>query len=192
MDNQWSLNIDSSFVSTNFINGLYGIDNNKGIMISCKFVECVKEVSLLKLFLGHVVKLDTANNCCLFNIGINIMQTLLDSLLKILSDAVKSERTQAYESKTSYFVVLLLNVHPKSIDSEDGKLLVLLSIVDEIQIYHLFHDDILCARGFDHLRVKSRNIDSQSHVSNDLFDDIPLFIDILLNSNCSQQSITCK
>ena len=85
-------------------------------------------------------------------------------------------------------MVLLLNVHPKSIDSEDGKLLVLLSIVDEIEVYHLFHDDILSARGFDHLRVKSRNIDTKSHVSNNLLDDVSLFVDILLDSNCSQQS----
>ena len=50
-------------------------------------------------------------------------------------------------------MILLLNVHPKSVDGKDGKLLVLFSIVNEIEIYHLFHDDILSARGFDHLRV---------------------------------------
>lgn len=139
-----------------------------------------------------MVKLDTTDYCCLLNIGINIMQTLLDSLLKILSHTVKSKRTQASESEASNFVVLLLYVHPKGIDSKDSKLLVLLSIVYQIEVYHFLHDNILSARRLDHLRVKPRNIDTQSHISNDLLDDVPLFVDILLNGNCSQQSKVCS
>jgi hypothetical protein len=120
VDNQWSLNVDATLVGTDFIDGLNRIDNDEGIVISGKLIECVKEVSLLELFLGHVVKLHTTDDCCLLDIGINIMQTLLDGLLKILSHTVKSKRTQASQSEASNFVVLLLYVHPKGIDSKDG------------------------------------------------------------------------
>lgn len=52
----------------------------------------------LELLFGHVVKLDASNDCSLLYVRVYVMKTLLDCLLKILGDTLKSERTQTSQS----------------------------------------------------------------------------------------------
>jgi len=84
-------------------------------------------------------------------------------------------------------VIWSLEVHEESVDSEDSQLLVLLSIVGEIKINHLFHDHVVSARCFDHLRVQTRHVDSQRHVSDHLFYDVTLLILVALETDGAQQ-----
>lgn len=42
-----------------------------------------------ELLLGHVIELNAADDGSLLDVGVDIMQTLLDGLLKILSDALE-------------------------------------------------------------------------------------------------------
>ena len=101
-----------------------------------------------------MVELDATDDGSLLNIGVNIIQAFLDSLLQVLSHSIKPEGTQASQSESSDLVIIhLLDVHPESVNGKDCKFLVLLSIVYEVEIDHLLHDNILCARGFHHLRV---------------------------------------
>jgi hypothetical protein len=101
-----------------------------------------------------VVELDAPNDGSLLNIGVNIIQAFLNSLLQVLSDSIKSEGTQASQGESSdLMIVHLLDVHPEGVNGKDCKFLVLLSVINEVEIYHLLHDNILSARGLDHLRV---------------------------------------
>jgi len=84
-------------------------------------------------------------------------------------------------------VIHLLDVHPEGVDGKDCKFLVLLSVVNEVEIDHLLHDNILSAGGLDHLWVKPGNINTESHVGNDLLDDVSLLVDVFLNAYCSQE-----
>ena len=95
MNDQWSLDIDSTLVCPNFIDGFDGVDHNQGIVVPSEFVKGLKEVCLLELLLGHVVELYTTNDGSLLYIGVNIIQAFLNCLLKILRDSFKSKGAQA-------------------------------------------------------------------------------------------------
>ena len=101
-----------------------------------------------------MVELDAPDNGSLLNVGVNVIQTFLDSLLQVLSDSIKPEGTQASQGESSDLVVVhLLDVHPEGVNGKDCKFLVLLSVVNEVEIDHLLHDNILSAGGLDHLWV---------------------------------------
>ena len=57
-----------------------------------------KAILTLELLFGHVVELDTSNDCSLLYVRVHVMKTLLDCLLKILGDTLKSEGTQTSQS----------------------------------------------------------------------------------------------
>lgn len=100
-------------------------------MVPGKLVQGLEEFSFLELLLGHVVELDAPDNGSLLNVGVNVIQTFLDSLLQVLSDSIKPEGTQASQGESSDLVVVhLLDVHPKGVDGKDCQLLVLLSVVN--------------------------------------------------------------
>jgi hypothetical protein len=84
-------------------------------------------------------------------------------------------------------VIRLLEVHQESIYCQNGKLLVLLSIVDEIQINHFLGYNIICSGGFDHLRIEPGDVDAQGHVSDDLLDDILLFGGVFVDVDGSKK-----
>ena len=84
--------------SASFVN-LYKV-SRKSVSIKLKYFKLTFKFTLRKM-----VEFDTSYNCSLFNIGVNIIQTLLDCLLHIISYSFKSKRAQTSQSKTSYLVV---------------------------------------------------------------------------------------
>lgn len=69
----------------------------------------------------------------------------MDSLLQVLGYALESERAEGAKGKTPDFVVRLLDVHPERVDGEDRELLVLLSVIDQVEVDHLLHNHVFCA-----------------------------------------------
>lgn len=133
-----------------------------------------------------MVELNASDDSSLLYVRVHIVEALLDSLLKILGDTIKSEGTQTTKCQSADLMVSLLDIHPECVDGEDGQFLVLLCVVNQIKIDHLFHNYIFCAGGFHHLWVKSRHINAQSHVSDDLLDYITSLVDVFVNAHCTE------
>ena len=65
--------------------------------------------------------------------------------------------------------------------------MVLFGIVSKIEVDHLLHYHIVSSRRLNHLWIQTRHINTESHVCNDLLDDIALLVSISLETDCSEE-----
>ncbi len=156
-----AINIDATFVSGDFIDSLDGVDDHKSVLVSCELVKLLHIVGVVsKSFLVHVEQLDATDDASLFHIRVTVCEADVDGLLHIFGHSLEFQRAERAQGQASDLGVLALQVHQEGVDGEDGKLLVLLSIVRQIKVDHLFHDHVVGSGGFDHLGVQTRHIDS--------------------------------
>ena len=149
-----AVDVDSSFVCQDFVDSQDGIDSDKAIRVISQSVELLNIVSLLlKSGLVHVVELDAANNCGFLDVGVLVLKADVNSLLHVFKDTIKLETAQRSECEASNLSINNFHIHEESVDGKNSKLLVLLSIISQVEIDHFLHHDIVCSRCLDHLGV---------------------------------------
>ena len=86
---------------------------------------------------------DAADDSCLLHIGVYISHPDIDCLSHVLDHSLEFEGAQRAEGQPANFAVLSFEIHQEGIDGKDCQLLVLLSVVSQVEIDHLLHDEII-------------------------------------------------
>ena len=90
-----------------------------------------------------MVKLDTPYDGSLFHIAVGILQADVDGLLHVFCDTLKLQLTERSESKTTNFAVRALDINEEGVDRQNSQILVLLSVVCQVEVNHFFHDNVV-------------------------------------------------
>mmetsp|Transcript_17792 Transcript_17792/g.43542 ORF Transcript_17792/g.43542 Transcript_17792/m.43542 type:complete len:475 (-) Transcript_17792:640-2064(-) len=94
----------------------------------------------------------------------------------VLDDRRELQRAQAPQREPADHGIVVLCVFPERVDRQDGEVLLLLRVVAEVEVDHLFQDEVLGVGQVDHLREELRDVDPKRHVRDHLFGDFALLL----------------
>ncbi len=133
----------------------------------------------------QIIDLDDAQDCCFPNVGVQVLQRLLDGGHEVLEGACETQGAETSQREAPYFAILVVTVFEEGVDGHNCGFRVGFSVVGKVKVDHLLFDDIVGVRGKAHFVEEAGNVNT-CEVWIDIYIFNELFIVAYYRESCTR------